>query len=50
MTRILHVQKVGGVAGSENHLLTLLPRLRPCGYEPEMTSPTSSSNGCGRGT
>ena len=27
MKRILHIQKVTGIAGSENHLLTLLPRL-----------------------
>jgi glycosyltransferase involved in cell wall biosynthesis len=34
--RILHIQKVAGIAGSENHLLTLLPALRDYGYEPTM--------------
>lgn len=34
--RILHIQKVTGIAGSENHLLTLLPRLQAYGYEPTM--------------
>lgn len=29
--KVLHVQKVNGVAGSEGHLLTLLPRLRDGG-------------------
>ena len=33
---ILHIQKVAGIAGSENHLLTLLPQLREYGYEPTM--------------
>jgi glycosyltransferase involved in cell wall biosynthesis len=33
---ILHIHKVAGIAGSENHLITLLPRLRDCGYEPAM--------------
>jgi glycosyltransferase involved in cell wall biosynthesis len=28
MTRVLHVQKVSGISGSEAHLLALLPRLR----------------------
>lgn len=34
--RILHIQKVAGIAGSENHLLTLLPGLASHDYEPEM--------------
>jgi glycosyltransferase involved in cell wall biosynthesis len=34
--RVLHIQKVGGIAGSENHLLTLLPGLSRVGYEPTM--------------
>ena len=34
--KVLHIQKVAGIAGSENHLLTLLPRLREYGYEPTM--------------
>jgi hypothetical protein len=33
---VLHIQKVAGIAGSENHLLTLLPRLREYGYQPTM--------------
>lgn len=33
---ILHIQKVANIAGSENHLLTLLPRLKESGYEPTM--------------
>lgn len=33
---VLHIQKVAGIAGSENHLLTLLPRLREHGYAPAM--------------
>jgi glycosyltransferase involved in cell wall biosynthesis len=36
MTHILHIQKVAGIAGSENHLLTLLPALRARGYAVEM--------------
>lgn len=34
--RVLHVQKVAGIAGSEAHLLTLLPRLRARGVRPSM--------------
>jgi glycosyltransferase involved in cell wall biosynthesis len=34
--KILHIQKVAGIAGSENHLLTLLPRLKEYGYDPTM--------------
>lgn len=34
--RVLHVQKVAGMAGSENHLLTLLPRLAQRGIQPTM--------------
>jgi len=33
MTRVLHVQKVSGVSGSEAHLLSLLPRLRERGFD-----------------
>jgi len=33
MTRIVHVAKVIGIAGSENHLLTLLEGLRGRGYD-----------------
>ena len=31
--KILHIQKVAGIAGSENHLLTLLPALKENGFE-----------------
>ncbi len=34
--KVLHIQKVGGIAGSENHLLTLLPALKVNGFDPEM--------------
>ena len=30
---VLHIQKVSGIAGSENHLLTLLPSLATYGYD-----------------
>ena len=36
MTRVLHVQKVSGVSGSEAHLLSLLPRLRERGFDATM--------------
>jgi glycosyltransferase involved in cell wall biosynthesis len=36
INRILHIQKVAGIAGSENHLLTLLPQLKDYGYETAM--------------
>lgn len=36
MIDILHIQKVAGIAGSENHLLTLLPQLPQYGYQPTM--------------
>ncbi len=32
----IHIQKVAGIAGSENHLLTLLPQLKEYGYDPTM--------------
>ena len=34
--RVLHIQKVAGIGGSEKHLLSLLPRLRDFGLIPEM--------------
>jgi glycosyltransferase involved in cell wall biosynthesis len=34
--KILHIQKVSGISGSENHLLTLLPLLKDYGYNLEM--------------
>ena len=36
MTRVLHVQKVAGVSGSETHLLSLLPLLRARGWDARM--------------
>ena len=33
MTRVLHVVKVAGVSGAENHLLMLLPALRERGFD-----------------
>lgn len=36
MKRILHIQKVKYIAGSESHLLMLLPRLREYGYNSTM--------------
>lgn len=34
--KIIHIQKVAGIAGSENHLLTLLPQLKKYGYDTTM--------------
>ena len=36
MTRVLHIQKVSGISGSEAHLLSLLPLLRERGWDAEM--------------
>lgn len=36
MIPVLHIQKVKGIAGSENHLLDLLPLLPGQGFAPEM--------------
>ena len=36
MTRVLHVQKVTSVHGSETHLLSLLPLLRDRGWDARM--------------
>jgi glycosyltransferase involved in cell wall biosynthesis len=36
MTRVMHVQKVSGISGSEAHLLSLLPALREWGWEARM--------------
>jgi glycosyltransferase involved in cell wall biosynthesis len=36
VTRVLHVQKVSGVSGSEAHLLSLLPLLRARGWDATM--------------
>jgi glycosyltransferase involved in cell wall biosynthesis len=40
--RILHVQKVAGMGGSEKHLLTLLPALREAGVDVRMLVPTTA--------
>jgi len=42
MMRILHLQKVKGIGGSERHLLSLLPRLRDSGIEVRMCAATSA--------
>lgn len=34
--RVVHISKVTGIAGSERHLLTLLPRLNAAGLDPHM--------------
>ena len=36
MTRVLHIQKVSGISGSEGHLLSLLPLLRERGFDAQM--------------
>lgn len=36
MIRVLHIQKLKGIAGSERHLLTLLPRLDRARFAPSM--------------
>jgi glycosyltransferase involved in cell wall biosynthesis len=36
VTSVLHVQKVSGISGSENHLLSLLPGLRARGWDARM--------------
>jgi glycosyltransferase involved in cell wall biosynthesis len=36
VTGVLHVQKVAGISGSENHLLSLLPGLRGRGWDARM--------------
>jgi glycosyltransferase involved in cell wall biosynthesis len=36
MTRVLHIQKVSGVSGSEAHLLSVLPLLRARGFDVRM--------------
>jgi glycosyltransferase involved in cell wall biosynthesis len=41
---VLHIQRVSGIAGSENHLLTLLPELATYGYDPTMLVLTNSAN------
>lgn len=36
MTRVVHVQKVSGISGSETHLLSLVPLLRERGWDASM--------------
>jgi glycosyltransferase involved in cell wall biosynthesis len=36
VTTVLHLQKVSGISGSENHLLSLLPGLRARGWDARM--------------
>lgn len=36
MTKVLHIQKVKGISGSEAHLLSLLPALRARGFDAQM--------------
>lgn len=39
--KVLHVQKVAGIGGSEQHLLTLLPALRAAGADVRMLVPAT---------
>lgn len=39
--KVLHVQKVAGMGGSEQHLLTLLPALREAGVDARMLVPAT---------
>jgi glycosyltransferase involved in cell wall biosynthesis len=43
--KVLHVQKVGGVGGSEQHLLTLLPALRAAGVDVRMLIAATARSG-----
>ena len=43
MTRVLHIQKVSGISGSEGHLLSLLPLLRDRGFERRWSCCTRAS-------
>jgi glycosyltransferase involved in cell wall biosynthesis len=38
--RVLHVMRMSGVGGSENHLRVLLPELPACGWEPDLVIPS----------
>jgi glycosyltransferase involved in cell wall biosynthesis len=44
MLRILHVQKVAGMGGSEQHLLTLLPAMRKAGVDARMLVATTAQS------
>ena len=46
--RVLHVQKVSGISGSESHLLSLLPRLRARGWDASMLVLHEGEPGCAR--
>ena len=39
---VLHLQKVGGISGSEAHLLSLLPELQEEEFEPALDGALSS--------
>jgi glycosyltransferase involved in cell wall biosynthesis len=41
--RVLHVMRMSGVGGSENHLRVLLPELRALGWEPDVLIPSPSA-------
>ncbi|WP_254563455.1 glycosyltransferase family 4 protein [Oscillatoria sp. HE19RPO] len=43
--KIIHIQKVAGIAGSENYLLTLLPQLKKYGYDTTMLVLADSEDG-----
>jgi glycosyltransferase involved in cell wall biosynthesis len=43
--RVLHVQKVKGIGGSERHLLSLLPRLRDAGIDVRMFAAATGDGG-----
>jgi glycosyltransferase involved in cell wall biosynthesis len=43
--KVLHVQKVKGMGGSEQHLLTLLPALREAGVDARMLVPATGQSG-----
>lgn len=45
MTEVVHVHKVSGISGSENHLLSLLPRLRERGWDIRMLALHSGEPG-----
>lgn len=44
--KVLHIQKIAAIAGSENHLLTLLPSLKNYGFQVEMLLLTPENCPC----
>ncbi|HSL66359.1 MAG TPA: hypothetical protein VK874_17020, partial [Gaiellaceae bacterium] len=48
MTRVLHVQKVSGISGSEAHLLSVLPLLRGRGWDARMLVLHEGEDGAAR--